>query len=388
MLFINNKKLNEKEFVSEVERLSQKTIDLKSLKANPSFTYNEVVNSYNLATFRRSGVKVPKISQGSDTLSVFRFYSELIGEDVEIRYANKSPYVNPLNPGVLIYSPKNLDLPSGEFGFLPSEIDQALFLLIKPECLESPFRKEGSAYRYSHNNLKAASTKKGSKADKISKALKHADSLLEEDLKLFAKGLNISLNEKMDSEDVRNEIKDFAINNIDQYSKAMQSESVRFLGLIQDAIDSGYIISKRIVDNIVWFYDIGVNKGSQITSVPPEAQNPLDYLKTYLGNNMGSHYESLINLRREALSGLKMEEFLQAKKNGVSEEVYTFSGREMTLADVTTPATAKEYLTLSHPEGKQPAPVKCSEFLKGVLAGEITEENISEHAPNYIAKVG
>lgn len=390
MLFIDNKKMNESDFLAEIEKISGNKVDLKALKENTSFTYNEVSQTFDLAKLKK-GQRVKRTSQGADVQAVFRIYDQKEGMEREIRYAKRMPYADVKNGGNLIYDPKAIDIPSGQFGYNPAkDIDMALYLLVHPACLDSPFRVEGEyrPYRYVHNNIRKESKRRSEKVTKLEDSLRHAGLLADEELKMFAKGLGLQMDKSLDYDDIRSEIKSYAMENPEKYYTAMQSESVKFIGMIQDAIDNSFIISKKIASTTVWLYNVGPNKGIQITSVPAEISNATEYLKTYLGNNMPSHYDTLINMNRQAYSEMNMEQFLRSKKEGkVPEEVYKTDAGKMTVADVVDSATSKAYLTNSHPQERPPSPQNAKLFLEAVTAGSITEDNVSEEVLNYVAKL-
>lgn len=389
MLFINNKQISDiPTFLKEIERISGKTVDIDALKTNASFTYNNIVTSYNLGKFRSQRIKTPNINRGSEVLSNFKFYSEKLEAQFEIRYASKLPHQDMTRGGAFVYTPRNLDIPSGEFGFLKKELDLALFLLIHPDCLESPFRGDRESYRYSHNNLKEASNKIGRKMSALQSALNHVDEIVDEELKLFAKGLGLAIMDHMDSEDIRNELKAYAVDNIAEYTKAKESHSITFLGLIQECLDQGWIKVSRVGDNTVYTYDHGIHKGNQIVVVPPEIQNTVEYLKSHIGNNMASHHHILVNMNRTAAAGMNMENYLSSQKNGIPENLITNENDYMKVSDIKVHKDAMEYLKMSHPEGNNTSQTKGAEFFKLVESGVITDDNVDEYIATYIGKVG
>lgn len=392
MLFIDNQKVSESQFISEIEKISGKPVDMEALRKSTTFTYNEVNNSFNLAKFKTTGKKIRNVSQGGDVLSSFRKYDHESGIEREFRYAKKTPYADLKNGGNLVYEPRAIDISSGNFSFQKNEIDLALYILVHPDCYDSPFRESEftTAYKYSHVNVKKDVEKKNEKVLMLEKSLLHASRLEDQELLMFAKGLGVPLEKSFDSEDVRGSLKSWAMENTELYYKAMQTEVVKFMGMIQDALDNRYIISRKIADHTVFLYDKGINKGSQITTVPQEVSDDIQYLKTYLGTNISTHYDALMNLNKEAFSELSVENFLASKKEGLPKEAFRLPTEEesdvMTLADVVDHQSAKKYLRLSHFERKDSSQAKIAKFLKSVTAKEITDDNIEDVIVEYIAK--
>lgn len=385
MLFINDEVKTVEQFVQTVQKVTGKSINLDDLKKNPSFSRNQGVKSFNLATFLATGRKVPRNSQGDDIFSSFRWFDG--NQSYEFRYATRHPRRDLQNGGNLIYTPKAVDLDDDDFGFQEKEFDLAVYVYCFPDCADSPFFKQGSAHKYYHDSISKAVSRKKSAVTKIQESLAHADNLPDSEVKVFAKGLGLDINSNWGTDDIRTELKSYAVSNVDSYYTAMSQETVKYLGTIQDAIDQGHITSDVVGGLTAWKFNYGRYVGTQITVVPRESGNPVEYLKNYLKDNIHQYADILININKEAYSNLNAEQYLRSKaKQEVPEEVYTQQADFMTLAHVVDFNSAKEFLTLSHTQEKQPSPAKTKEFLELVQSGEINEANVNDLIHEYMNK--
>lgn len=385
MLFINDQVKTVEQFVNDVEKITGKQINLDDLRKNPSFSRNDGVKSFNLATFLATGRKVPRNNQGDDVFSVFRYFDG--NQSYEFRYATRQPRRDLQNGGNLIYTPKAIDLQDDDFGFNAKEFDLSVYIYCHPDCADSPFFKSDSVHRFYHDSISKAVSRKKSSVDKIQESLAHADKLPDAEVKVFAKGLGVDINNNWSTDDIRTELKSFAISNVSVYYTAMSQETVKYLGTIQNAIDEGQITSDVVGGLTAWKFNYGRYKGVQITTVPREFGDPVEYLKNYLKDNIQQYADILININKEAFSNLKAEDYLRAKaKQEVPVEVYTQSSDVMTLDDVVDFNSAKQYLTLSHVEEKQPSQANANKFLQLVLSKEIHDGNINDVIHEYMNK--
>lgn len=388
MLFINDQKFTLEQFVSEIESLTDGKIDLEELKKNTIFVPNDAIAGFDFAKFLRTGKKEPKTGLGSDVLSVFRFYSEKKGgQQVEVRYASRIPHKN-LTTGNLIYTPKSLDIDSEEFGFTPSQIEMAMYLYVHPDCKQSPLKKEGSVHKYSHKSLKAEIQAKDNKVKVMEACLNHATNMPDEDVKVMAKGLGVAFDHRYNTEEIRSEIKSYILENPHKYYSAMQTESIKFVGMVQDCIDNGYIKNEVHAGNVVWSYGRGPSAGRQITALSSDVGDPVQGLKDYLIENIAAHYPILINLRKDVIASQKAEDFLKSQKTEtVNPEVYESEADFMGLDDVKDFQSASKLLMLTHPENKKSSQTKTSQFLAKVQSGEINNDNVNNVIHEYLAKM-
>lgn len=387
MLFINDERLNVEQFVTRMNELTGKKIDLEELKKNPSFSSNEAIAGIDFRTFATTGRRVPKYGEGSDILTVFRFFSTIKEQQVEVRYASRMPH-NDFRSGNKVYTPRHIDVDPRDFGFTASQIEAALYMYVHPDCKQSPVRDETKVHKYSHNSLKANIQAKDNKVKILEACLLHATNLIPEEVKLMAKGLGINVDERYSSEEIRSEIKSFILENSAKYYESMQTESVKFLGLVQDCIDNNYISGNTTSGQTVWSYNQGPSKGRQIVAIASDVEDPIKGLKDYLIENIASHYGNLVGMHKGVVAAQKAEDFLKTQKTGeVNEEVYSAGGDTMELSDVVDFKSAATLLELVHPEGKKSSMTKTKQFLEAVQSGEINEDNVSEKVVDYIAKL-
>lgn len=387
MLLIDNKQVNVEDFVSEVERISGKSIPLTEIKHNMEFSFNALRKSFDLGLYVSRNMKVPNIAKGADILASFKAWDDgRGGRTVEFRFANRSPYTNPKNPSILVHDPKAIDFPGGVFNFEEREMEKMIYMYCHPRCYDSPFRKENTPYQYSHNNLKAASRRKSAEMGQRQKAFQHATNVDPSEVKVLAIGLGISLMPHADVDEIRAELQDYAMNNPKIYLEKTSSETIKFEGMIQEALDSGRIIKKTMGSINTFDWAKGSKKGKQIMVCSSDPASHLSELKQHMKQNIVEYYSDLAVLNRELIAESTAEEYLQMVKKGANKESFTPYEETVSFEDVKDYNSSKQYLTEAHPQKGSPSPKSASSFLSLIESGEITAENVGEFLPNYIKK--
>lgn len=386
MLLINNKQVNLDEFVTKVEEVSGGKVPLLEIKQNMEFVYNQVKSSYDLGIYRDTGRKIPKIGRGEDILAVFKVFSEKEGQTLEFRYASRTPYTNPNNPTVLVHDPKAIDFPAGTFSYEKREIEKVVYMYCHPSCGSSPLFKEGTVFKYKHNNLKEASQKKREAIDLKRQALFHAANVPEHDLKVLAKGMNIVFPEKSDAADIRVLLEEYALEKPKLYLDKVEKETTFFDGRVHDALELGIIKATNINGAMLYSFTKGDQAGQNILSVDPREKNPVEALKTYMKANIAKYHHYLATLNRDVSADMEAEKYLRSVKGEVKQEEFMPYVEELTLESVVDHKSAAEYLRESHPEKGNASPSNVKAFLEGVLTGEINDGNIRTEVFKYIRK--
>lgn len=386
MLLIDNQQVNVDKFVSEINRISKKRIPLDEIKHNMEFKFNPLKKSIDLAMFKTRGMKVPKIARGADVLASFNAWDPENMKTVNFRFANRSPYTNPKNPTVLVHDPKAIEFPGGVFSFEERDLEKVVYLYANPNCFDSPLREKNKPYKYSHNNLKAASRNKAQEMNDRQKAFMHATNVDESEVKVLAIGLGLQLMPHADATDIRAELQEYAMNNPKVYLEKTSTETVKFEGMIQEALDSGRILKKTHGSIVSFEWGMGSRKGDQIMVVSGQGINHTRELKQHMKQNIADYYNDLAILNRDIAADAKAEQFLRMAKQGAPKEVFTPHVEKLGFDSVVDFNSAKAYLASLHPEGGEPAPRNASEFYKLVASGDITAENVDELAKNYIKK--
>lgn len=384
ILLINNKQVSLNDFIAKVEEISGKKIPLEQIKSNMEFTYNRVKNKYDLGTYLNTKTKVPKEKKQDDVLASFNVFDEKSGETFVFRFASRVPYTNPKDPNALVFTPKAIDFSGGVFSFEPREINKVVYLYCNPSCSDSPFYNPNKVYKYSHNNLKAASQRKKEVISRKRQAFEHAGRVDEMEIKVLALGLGIDLIPNADADDIRTALQEYALEKPEEYLKYTQDESVKFDGMIQDALANGYIQRRSIGGATSFEFTGGRQAGKQILLVTDQGVDAVKELKTYMKQNIGAYYDDMSILNQEVSANLKADQYIKARKEGLPKEVTQPYKEELLVSNIMTFSDSKLYLIEAHPEKGNPSQAKAKEFLEKILAGEITDDNVSEHVGEYI----
>lgn len=384
MLLINNQQVSVTQFVEKVKQITGKDIPLDDLKSNKEFKYNPSKKGYDLGLYKTRQMRVQKVLLKDDVLASFNVWSDTDQSTVEFRFANRTPYTNPKNPTVLVHDPKAIEIPGGVFNFDDRDIEKALYLYVNPLCFDSPFHKDGSPYRYSHNNLKAQSKKKLKEMSLKQKAFQHASNVDEDDLKVLALGLKLDLIPNADSDDIRAAIQEYALENASVYLEKTSTETIKYEGMIQEALDTKFIIKKMMGGVPTFEFAKGPKKGQQIMVVMSNNNNDQGELVLHMKKNIAEYYPILASFNHDVTADNSAEQYLSNLKNGVSKNDIKPFKEEVTFDKVVDFNSAKEFLKSSHPEGANPSPANTKAFLEKVQSGEVTNENVSEIAKSYI----
>lgn len=218
----------------------------------------------------------------------------------------------------------------------------------------------------------------------VNKAFQHAASVPESEIRVLAKGLKIQLIPNADEEDIRVALQDYAMNNSKAYLEMVAKGTVKYDGMIQDAIDTGYIKKKPVGNMIVWYFEKGRRAGEQITTVIDKTKDVVQELKNYMKDKIEQYYNDMAVLNDDVTSDMKAEKYLKSLEKGVPLEDVTPYKEPLLLGTVEDFNSAKAYLTESHPEKGQPSPASTKKFLELVQSGELNENNISDEISKYI----
>lgn len=384
MLLINNQRVNATDFVKKIKEITGKDVPLDELTSNMEFKYNPVKKGYDLALYKTRNMKVQKVLRSDDILASFNVWSDKDQSTIEFRFANRLPYANPKNPTIMVNDPKAIEFPGGVFNFEQRDVEKALYMYVHPLCIDSPFYRPGTPYKFTHNNLKAESKRKLKDMSVKQEAFKHATNVDPDELKVLALGLGLSLIPNADSDDIRAAIQEYALENSKLYLEKTATETIKFEGMIQNAIDTGHIVNKIIGGINTWEFAKGADKGKQIMIVTSKNNNALGDLKLHMKTNIAEYYSSLAGFNKDLTADNTAEKFLSNLKNGVDKNEFMPFEEELTLNMVVDHKTAKQYLINAHPERKNPSATNAKLFLDAITAGEIVDGNVDEESKKYV----
>lgn len=384
MLLIDNKQVSVEGFISKIEEISGKKIPLDQIKKNMEFQYNQAVSSIDYAQLVHHNRKVHREKKGDDVLASFRVFSDVDNQSVDFRFANRMPYSDVSRPNVLIYDPKAVEISGGINTLEPRDIERCVYLYCHPLCYDSPFYKSGSVYKYSHINVKAESIKLREEMNAKNKAYMHATNVDSMEIKALAKGLGITVLVDDDSTDIRIKLQDFAMNNSKKYLEKIQTETVKFEGMIQDAIDTGFITKSKNGEYVTWSFSKGRRAGNTITTISErEGGDVVHQLKTYMKEHIQDYYNDMSILNTDVNANMRADEFLKSIKKGAALEHTEPYNEAKLLSSVVDYKSSLKYLAELHPEKGQPSPSNAKKFLELVLEGEINDGNVADEAKKY-----
>lgn len=346
-------------------------LPLDKIKKSSEFHINEVLKGYDLGSKRKRdfpGENFPAVFTVEDKNGMpleFRYFKS------KTQRKDKTGYVQQ------IYSPRKAKF-GGDIE-MAETVDLAVWLWLKPDCRQSPFRDKGKVtwtYEYVDKQEKAESGIK--KGDVMLQALQHAKSLTGADLVLYAKGLGITGVDQMEEIEVQAQMSEIAINNPAMYLEKTGKHSTQFDGRIIDAVDRGLFLLKESFGLKKWEWGAGQKKGELICEVTNQSISATDFLINHIknGGNINAYYTDLINIREKLVADEEAEAFLSKKfKEEKAPEIAKEQEVKEVLSTMELPTNFQEtveYLTVR--DGKRPSNVVASAFLKELKGEEVIEE--------------
>src|SRR5690606_5178452 len=216
------------------------------------------------------------------------------------------------------------------------------------------------------------------------KAFQHASNVDEDDLKVLALGLKLDLIPNADSDDIRAAIQEYALENASVYLEKTSTETIKYEGMIQEPLDTKFIIKKMMGGVPTFEFAKGPKKCQQIMVVMSNNNNDQGELVLHMKKNIAEYYPILASFNHDVTADNSAEQYLSNLKKGVPKNDIKPFKEEVTFDKVVDFNSAKEFLKSSHPEGANPSPANTKAFLEKVQSGEVTNENVSEIAKSYI----
>lgn len=384
MLLIDDNQVSVDQFIARVEEISGKTINLRDIKKSMELEFNPSKQLFDAGTFRNTGVRQRRQKRSDDVLAHFTVFSDKENRSVSFRFTNRMPYLNDRNRKV--YDPKAIDISGGITTFEPRELERMVYLYCHPHCFDSPFRQDGVPYKYSHVNVTAENRKSRIYIETVERALNHARTVHESEIKVFAKGLGIAIDDKNDDlDDIRAKVMKYAMDNSANYMEKASDSVVKYEGMIRDAIDMRVIVGKSTGGYWQWSFAKGRRKGEVITTIP-ESANKITELITFLKENIKDYYHDIVAVSDDNHSNISAKKFLENIELGRPETELKPYNPNLELDAVVDHTSATNYLAELHPEKGQPSPANAKKFLEEVLNGNITDGNVAEEAKKYIKK--
>lgn len=357
-------------------------VDLDKILKNSLFQLNPVLKGFDLGASRQKGRAVFRTPNGKYYPAFFMTRDPKTDLDIEIRFASSRTHRNIGEKRIEVFSPRNVFINGDDS--IPSTVDEALYFYLYPVNRQSPFRYD-NPWVYKHQDLMEEAESKISQADVLFQALSHARSVSGPEMGLFAKGLGIHGVTAMDHKEVSAQLSEWAQRDPVFYMSKVGNQTTLFDGRVMDAIDIGVFVLKPNMGVFRWEWGVGPKKGNKIVDIVNSNEDSKKVLLDFIKSDPNAYYDDIMNAHKSVTADVTMEAFLKAKSG--DEPVNIPVPKDYGLPVPTTFKEIQDFLASQHPDGKNPAPVKASEMLKRIEAGEITSENIKDEAKNYISKI-
>lgn len=358
-------------------------VPLHKLKESKRFEINPILKGFDLGMTKHTGKRVSRVPSGINRPAVFEYKDE-DGMDHEIRYSDGAPTKRKTKDSVIeVYSPRNFRV-EGE-GTLAKNLDLSLFMYLHYSCRQSPLRPDNYQWVYEYHDEveKAQGVIDG--VSILKEAINHPDTLKDQELILFAKGMGVHNASVISEVEVRSKLSEMAMKDPKEYMKHVKKGETMIDGRIQDAIDLGVFVVARDLGYRRWIWGKGAHEGSEIVGLL-DPNTPEDkVLKSHLKQNINKYYDQLMAAHGSASASVSVEQFLASRK--VEEPKKDPSKEKVRLPLPGNFNEAKIYLKEAHPEGKQPAPKIIAQLVNDITDGIITDDNIDFERHKYMAKV-
>jgi hypothetical protein len=381
MLFIDKKQVTREELAFRFG------IDLKKIEKRPEFeatkTFIDRING---------GRK--KSPAGHNILSKVMIQDPKTKMTVEIRYAETNNQRVVGDRVIDKFEPRQIVFTGSAMAFdktNPVDLDKALYIALYPSNAFSPVRTERSGKaKHEFVDTSARAEKRIGEINSMGEAILHATQVNGEDMRIFAKGLNIAGVEYKEDREVRADLMEYAQKNPTVYIKAKDSQLTIIEGRIENFVDKGIFKLETIGSVRRWSWTSGPKEGEIITDIINTTQDAKQSLKNHIYNNINEFMPVLSNLTETLSSRIVAEKALQA----ASQTLETLNAPfQQTIGDElpehlkninviepinlgglpTSFAEATDYLEKA--VGKR-TPALASKLMKGINTGEITEDNI------------
>lgn len=385
--------LVDKKQVTREELAFRFGIDLKKIEKRPEF---EATKSF---IDRINGGR-KKSPAGHNTLCKFMVQDPKTKMTVEIRYAETNNQrvvgdrvIDKFEPRQIVFSGSAMAFDKTN----PTDLDKALYLALYPSNAFSPFRTERSGKaKHEFIDTSARAEKRIGEINNMGEAILHATQVNGEDMRIFAKGLNIAGIEYKEDREVRADLMEYAQKNPTIYIKAKDSQLTIIEGRIENFVDKGIFKLEQIGNVRRWTWTSGPKEGEIITDIINTTQEAKQALKNHIFNNINEFMPLLNTLTQTLSSRITAEKALKdLAEQSATQQLASSQPYQQTIGDElpehlksinsteqinlgelpTSFAEATDYLEKA--VGKR-TPALASKLMKGINAGEITEDNIVE----------
>jgi len=375
MLFENKKQVTGEYLIKKYG----KGIDFKDIKKKPSF---EV--STNKRKIDKVNGGVTKVPAGNSIRTHFFVEDPDSGLKSEIRYA-KSHRTNPVGNALLdVFEPRYIQFKGNKNEF-KGDLDLAVYRYLHPSTSTSPYKSGQPVVEYIDTKARAKS--KSDSIDAVTTALKHADVIADDKMVILAKGLGIKGVDKMELDEVRSELKQYAYQFPKIYNEKASLQLTQIEGKIIHLIDKGVFKLVNIAGIRRWEWAKGEREGERIVDIMNSAQDAKQALKNHIFSNMqvGDWMNQLESVNSEmsakeaAAKYLSSIEVVDVDKSGHQVVGDNLPDHLKTVEeDVVFPtdnAEAMSFLSDLRTDGKNASWGHVAQFLEGVSKGEVTKDN-------------
>lgn len=260
---------------------------------------------------------------------------------VEIRYA-ESHVPKAIGERVVDqFEPRYIQTTGQAFAF-QHNIDLAVYLFLHPNNTLSTLKNQNvkAKSKFEFIDTKKRAQAKNSAIDELSDALIHAKTLSEDELLVFAKGLGIKGLDKKDLEDVRADVREFAVKYPKIYNEKAKSQVTMIEGRIVNLIDKGAVKLQTVGNVRRWSWTVGEREGEHIMDILNPTQDARQALKNFFFNDITTYMGILENINTDLSVKQKLEMTLAAMNNSAQNSTSTQEVPDRVIGDALPPHLA------------------------------------------------
>lgn len=300
------------EQISREELAKHLGVDLKQLIKKPSFeNKKKKVDNIN-------GGRI-KSGAGYSRRSHFFIKDPKTGLDTILRYA-KSATPN-MTSGIRDFKPRYVDFIGAKKAFT-DDLDLAFFFYLTPENDGSPLNFSVKPKpKYEFIDTVKRTEAKNSKRSALKEALNHAEELEYDQLILLAKGLGFKGVDKMDEDELRADVGDFAMNNPELYLNKSNTEVTFLEGRILNLVDNNVIVMTKHGDLRRWSWASGDLEGQVIVDELNVTADIRRSLINHIFNNFNKYNNAIMQANDAVSSRANVERAISQSKPKVKDEV-------------------------------------------------------------------
>lgn len=362
LLFENRKQVTPEELMMKYATRG----DYDKLVKRPSF---EVTKDRKRVDVVNGGVV--KTNKSNMMRTHFMATDPTTGKKVEIRYAESNNERIVGDRVVDNFEPRYIDMKGATFAY-QNDIHKAVYVFLNPNnglsTLRSSSNKTKPKFEYIDSKKRAQA--KTANMDALTEAMAHSGNLTDDRVILLAKGLKLKGIDKKDIEEVRTDVREYAMKNPKMYNDKVNSELTFIEGRIWNLVDKGIVKLSNVGSVRRWSWATGSREGEVIVDIVNTVQDAKTVLKNHFFEDLQRYMNILNDVNNDLTAKEKAEMFLKRQSE---PEINPAFEQERVIGDA-LPAYLK---------GSDEPPVVIPKYTKEDAIRILTEEDEYKNPPHH-----